>query len=115
MESATLPPGLNEDVIRHISAKKEEPEWLLDWRLKAFRHWQTMDEPRWPHVQYEPIDYQGISYYSAPGAKDKDRPKSWYSARALNRLRKKSLKEQSEPKRKKNIQEAKEPKRKRGD
>ena len=76
METDTLPPGLNEDVIRHISAKKEEPEWLLDWRLKAFRHWQTMDEPRWPHVQYEPIDYQGISYYSAPGAKDKDRPKS---------------------------------------
>ncbi|MFL2942084.1 MAG: Fe-S cluster assembly protein SufB [Limisphaerales bacterium] len=76
VETDTLPPGLNEDVIRHISAKKEEPEWLLDWRLKAFRHWQTMDEPRWPHVQYEPIDYQGISYYSAPGAKDKDRPKS---------------------------------------
>jgi Fe-S cluster assembly protein SufB len=76
VETDTLPPGLNEDVIRHISAKKEEPEWLLDWRLKAFRHWQTLDEPRWPHVQYEPIDYQGISYYSAPGAKDKDRPKS---------------------------------------
>jgi len=76
VETDTLPPGLNEDVIRHISAKKEEPEWLLDWRLKAFRHWQTMDEPRWPHVQYDPIDYQGISYYSAPGAKDKDRPKS---------------------------------------
>ena len=76
VETDTLPPGLNEDVIRHISAKKEEPEWLLDWRLKAFRHWQTMEEPRWPHVKYEPIDYQGISYYSAPGAKDKDRPKS---------------------------------------
>ena len=76
VETDTLPPGLNEGVIRHISAKKEEPEWLLDWRLKAFRHWQTMEEPRWPHVQYEPIDYQGISYYSAPGAKDKDRPKS---------------------------------------
>ena len=76
VETDTLPPGLNEDVIRHISAKKEEPEWLIDWRLKAFRHWQTMEEPRWPHVQYEPIDYQGISYYSAPGAKDKDRPKS---------------------------------------
>ncbi len=76
VETDTLPPGLNEDVIRHISAKKEEPEWLLDWRLKAFRHWQTMEEPRWPHVQYEPIDYQAISYYSAPGAKDKDRPKS---------------------------------------
>ena len=76
VEADTLPPGLNEDVIRHISAKKEEPEWLLEWRLKAFRHWQTLEEPRWPHVQYEPIDYQSISYYSAPGAKDKDRPKS---------------------------------------
>ena len=76
VETDTLPPGLNEDVIRHISGKKEEPEWLLEWRLKAFRHWQKMKEPRWPHVQYEPIDYQGISYYSAPGAKDKDRPKS---------------------------------------
>ena len=76
VEADTLPPGLNEDVIRHISAKKEEPEWLLEWRLKAFRHWQPLEEPRWPHVQYEPIDYQSISYYSAPGAKDKDRPKS---------------------------------------
>ena len=76
VETDTLPPGLNEDVIHHISGKKEEPEWLLEWRLKAFRHWQKMKEPRWPHVQYEPIDYQGISYYSAPGAKDKDRPKS---------------------------------------
>ena len=76
VETDTLPPGLNEDVIRHISGKKEEPEWLLEWRLKAFRHWQKMEEPRWPHVHYEPIDYQGISYYSAPGAKDKDRPKS---------------------------------------
>ena len=62
--------------LRHISAKKNEPEWLLDWRLKAFRHWQTMEEPHWPQVKYEPIDYQAVSYYSAPGAKDKDRPKS---------------------------------------
>ncbi|HCU86427.1 MAG TPA: Fe-S cluster assembly protein SufB, partial [Verrucomicrobiales bacterium] len=69
-------PGLDEDVIHHISAKKEEPEWLLEWRLKAFRHWQEMEEPHWPHVNYEPVEYQGISYYSAPGAKDKDRPKS---------------------------------------
>ena len=76
VETDTLPPGLNEDVIRHISAKKEEPEWLLEWRLKALRHWQTLEEPRWSHVKYEPIDYQAISYYSAPGAKDKDRPKS---------------------------------------
>ena len=76
VETDTLPPGLDEDVVRHVSAKKNEPEWLLDWRLKAFRHWQTMEEPQWPHVKYEPIDYQAISYYSAPGAKDKDRPKS---------------------------------------
>ncbi|MDP6902891.1 MAG: Fe-S cluster assembly protein SufB [Verrucomicrobiota bacterium] len=76
VEADTLPPGLDENVIRHISAKKEEPEWLLEWRLKAFRHWQTMKEPCWPQAKYEPIDYQAISYYSAPGAKDKDRPKS---------------------------------------
>ena len=76
VEADTLPPGLDENVIRHISAKKEEPEWLLEWRLKSFRHWQTMKEPCWPQAKYEPIDYQAISYYSAPGAKDKDRPKS---------------------------------------
>ena len=76
VETDILPPGLNEDVIRHISAKKEEPEWLLELRLKAFRHWQTLKEPCWSHVKYKPIDYQAISYYSAPGAKDKDRPKS---------------------------------------
>ena len=76
VEADTLPPGLDEDVVRHVSAKKKEPEWLLEWRLKAFHHWQMMKEPRWPHVEYEPIDYQAISYYSAPGAKDKDRPKS---------------------------------------
>ena len=66
VEADTLPPGLDEDVVRHVSAKKKEPEWLLEWRLKAFRHWQKMKEPRWPHVEYEPIDYQAISYYSAP-------------------------------------------------
>ncbi|MDP7011685.1 MAG: Fe-S cluster assembly protein SufB [Verrucomicrobiota bacterium] len=76
VETDTLPPGLDEDVVRHISNKKNEPDWLLEWRLKAFRHWQKMEEPRWPHVKYEPVDYQAISYYSAPGAKDKDRPKS---------------------------------------
>jgi len=76
VEADTLPPGLDEDVVRHVSTKKKEPEWLLEWRLKAFRHWQKMKEPRWPHVEYEPIDYQAISYYSAPGAKDKDRPNS---------------------------------------
>ncbi|HJU72705.1 MAG TPA: Fe-S cluster assembly protein SufB [Gemmatimonadaceae bacterium] len=62
----TLPPGLNEETVRAISAKKSEPEFLLQWRLKAFRRWQTMAEPHWPNVKYEPIDYQGISYYSAP-------------------------------------------------
>ena len=76
VETDTLPPGLDEEVVRHISGKKDEPDWLTEWRLKSFRHWQKMEEPRWPHVQYEPIDYQSISYYSAPGAKDKDRPKS---------------------------------------
>jgi len=75
IESDTLPPGLNEDVIRHISAMKNEPEWLLDWRLEAFRHWQTMHEPRWAHVNYPPIDYQAISYYSAPKKKE-DGPQS---------------------------------------
>jgi Fe-S cluster assembly protein SufB len=66
IESDTIPPGLSEATIRLISAKKEEPEWLLDWRLKAFRRWQTMTEPRWPNVTYEPIDYQAQTYYSAP-------------------------------------------------
>jgi Fe-S cluster assembly protein SufB len=74
IESETLAKGLNEDVIRLISSKKNEPEWLLEWRLKAYRHWLTMEEPRWPNVKYNAIDYQSISYYSAP--KQKDRPKS---------------------------------------
>ena len=71
----TLPPGLTEDTVRFISAKKGEPDWLLEWRLKAFRHWQEMKEPRWPNVKYPAIDYQSISYYSAPKGDD-DRPKS---------------------------------------
>ncbi len=66
VETDTLPPGLSEAVIRLISAKKEEPEWLLDWRLKAYRRWLTMKEPHWPNVTYGPIDYQSQSYYSAP-------------------------------------------------
>jgi Fe-S cluster assembly protein SufB len=66
VESDTLPPGLSEDVVRTISAKKDEPDWMLEWRLKAFRRWQSMPEPHWPNVKYAPIDYQGISYYSAP-------------------------------------------------
>ncbi len=73
--SDTVAPGLDEDVIRLISAKKGEPEWLLQWRLEAFRHWQEMREPRWAHVHHQPIDYQAISYYSAPKSKS-DGPKS---------------------------------------
>jgi len=75
IEADTVPPGLDEKVIRLISGKKKEPAFLLDWRLRAFEHWQTMREPRWPHVHYEPIDYQAISYFSAPKSKD-DAPKS---------------------------------------
>ena len=75
IDQETLPPGLNEDTVRFISAKKEEPEWLLDWRLKAFRHWQGMTEPTWPNVSYPKIDYQSISYYAAPKSAD-DKPKS---------------------------------------
>ncbi len=75
LESDTIEPGLNEDVIRFISAKKEEPQWLLDWRLQAFAHWQTMREPDWAHVNYPAIDYQAISYYSAPKSAS-DGPKS---------------------------------------
>ncbi|MDF1502310.1 Fe-S cluster assembly protein SufB [Roseisolibacter sp. H3M3-2] len=66
VEADQLPPGLNEDVVRAISARKNEPQWLLDWRLKAFRRWLTMKEPHWPNVQYPAIDYQAVSYYSAP-------------------------------------------------
>jgi Fe-S cluster assembly protein SufB len=75
IESDTVAPGLDEDVIRLISRKKAEPGFLLDWRLKAFRHWQTMREPHWGQLRYAPIDYQAISYYSAPKSK-KDGPKS---------------------------------------
>ncbi|MGB3609322.1 MAG: Fe-S cluster assembly protein SufB [Cellvibrio sp.] len=75
IDSETLPPGLNEEVIRFISARKNEPEWLLDWRLKAFRAWQEMDEPTWAHVNYPPIDFQAVSYYSAPKSMA-DKPKS---------------------------------------
>src|SRR5690606_20556641 len=71
----TVPPGLDEDVIRLISAKKNEPEFLTEWRLKAFRHWLTMEEPKWAHVRYSPIDYQAISYYAAPKRRT-DGPKS---------------------------------------
>ena len=75
IESDTVPPGLDEDTIRLISAKKDEPEWMLQWRLKAFARWQTMREPKWAHVHYPPIDFQAISYYAAPKSA-KDRPQS---------------------------------------
>ena len=75
IESETIPAGLNEEIVRTISAKKKEPEWMLDFRLKAYRHWITMKEPTWPNVHYPAIDYQSIVYYSAPKAKS-DGPKS---------------------------------------
>lgn len=75
LETDSAPPGLNEDIVRLISSKKNEPPFMLEWRLKAFRHWQTMKEPAWPHVHYPPIDYQKSVYYSAPKKKG-DGPKS---------------------------------------
>ena len=69
IESESLKPGLDEKVVRFISAKKKEPEWLLKWRLKALRHWEKMECPTWPHVKYPPIDFRDISYYSAPKKK----------------------------------------------
>jgi Fe-S cluster assembly protein SufB len=69
IESDTVPPGLDEDVVRLISRKKQEPQFMLDWRLKSFRHWLTMKEPHWAHLRVAPIDYQSISYYSAPKSK----------------------------------------------
>ncbi|NNB88782.1 Fe-S cluster assembly protein SufB [Corallococcus exiguus] len=71
VESDTLPPGLDEDVIRVLSAKKNEPAFMLEWRLKAYRHWLTLKEPSWQAVKYNPIDYQAIRYYSAPKQKPK--------------------------------------------
>ncbi|HSB16399.1 MAG TPA: Fe-S cluster assembly protein SufB, partial [Bryobacteraceae bacterium] len=75
IEADSVPPGLNEDIIRLISAKKNEPEFMLEWRLKAYRHWLTMTEPTWANVRYPQIDYQSIVYYSSPKVK-KDGPKS---------------------------------------
>jgi Fe-S cluster assembly protein SufB len=69
IEADAAPKGLSEGTVRFISAKKQEPEWLLEWRLKAYRHWLTMTEPRWPNVRYNRIDYQDIVYYSAPKQK----------------------------------------------
>jgi len=79
IEQEIIPIGLNEDVVRLISSKKNEPQWLLEWRLSAFRQWQQMVEPNWAHVTYPPIDFQAISYYAAPKTKeqlDAERPKS---------------------------------------
>lgn len=75
IETEIIPPGLNEDVVRHISERKKEPEWLLEYRLKAFRHWQTLVMPNWAKLDIAEIDYQGISYYAAPKS-SKDGPKS---------------------------------------
>jgi Fe-S cluster assembly protein SufB len=75
IESDTLPPGLNEDVIRFISAKNDEPQWLLDWRLEAYRGWVEMSEPEWAHVHYPEVDFSAISYYSRPKSME-DKPKS---------------------------------------
>jgi Fe-S cluster assembly protein SufB len=75
VESETLPPGLDEDVIRALSAKKGEPQFLLEWRLQAYRHWLTMAEPKWARVSYPPIDFQSIVYYAAP-KRSKNAPKS---------------------------------------
>lgn len=75
VETDSAPPGLNEDIVRFISTKKNEPAFMLEWRLKAYRHWLTMKEPTWPHVHYPPIEYQKSVYYSAPKKKG-DGPKS---------------------------------------
>src|ERR671924_2343667 len=66
IESEKAPKGLNEDTVRFISAKKDEPAWMLEWRLQAYRRWLTMDEPKWACVHYPKIDYQDIYYYAAP-------------------------------------------------
>ncbi|WMJ73061.1 Fe-S cluster assembly protein SufB [Cytophagaceae bacterium ABcell3] len=71
IESENAPKGLNEEIVKFISAKKNEPEWMLEWRLKAYRHWLTMKEPKWPNVNYPKIDFQDIIYYSAPKQKPK--------------------------------------------
>jgi Fe-S cluster assembly protein SufB len=72
IESESLPPGLDEDVVRAISARKNEPEWMTQWRLAAYRHWLTMTPPHWAKLEIAPIDFQAISYFSRP----KNRPKS---------------------------------------
>ena len=75
IEMETAPKGLDEEIIRFISGKKDEPEWMLDWRLRAYQQWLTMHEPNWAKVGYPKIDYQDVYYYAAPKSAD-DRPKS---------------------------------------
>jgi Fe-S cluster assembly protein SufB len=75
VESESFPPGLNEEIIRALSAKKNEPEFMLNWRLKSYKHWLTLEEPEWAHIDYPKIDYQSISYYSAPKSND-EKPQS---------------------------------------
>ncbi len=75
IESDHLPPGLNEEIVREISQRKQEPEWLTEWRVKAYRHWTTLEQPTWAKVEFPPIDYQAVSYYSAPKQKI-DAPKN---------------------------------------
>ena len=74
IDSEVVPAGLNEDVIHLISEKKGEPEWLLNWRLKAYRNWLKMVEPTWAKVEYDPIDYQAIHYFAAPKKKTVESP-----------------------------------------
>ena len=69
LDNDVAPRGLNEDIIRLISRKKNEPDWLLEWRLRAYQHWITLTEPNWQHVAYDSIDYQDIIYYAAPKPK----------------------------------------------
>ena len=86
IESDTFPPGLNEDVVRAISARKNEPAFMLEWRLKAYRRWLTMKEPHWPNVHYNPIDYQAVSYYSAPEDEEASRQSRRGRSRAAEDL-----------------------------
>ena len=76
IEAEAIPRGLNEEIIHIISAKKDEPDFMLEWRLKAYQHWLTMKEPTWPNVNYPVINYQDMIYYAAPKSK-KDGPKVW--------------------------------------
>ena len=69
IEADEAPKGLSEDIVRFISAKKNEPAWMLEWRLKAFRHWEKMSEPKWANLAFPSIDYQDIIYYSVPKQK----------------------------------------------